>query len=111
MKPLMFEQRKSFPCGDREDFRTCAGNGDANCHRLRPTYSMKLIKKDPTLCDTCVYKIETMIPIKKEPKELYKEFRCYEKCKFCRKETDTWHKKTNTPVCNICAKSHTVADL
>ena len=52
-----------------------------------------------------------MIPIKKEPKELYKEFKAYETCKFCRKETDTWHEKTNTPICKDCAKSHKVADL
>ena len=52
-----------------------------------------------------------MIPIKKEPKELYEEFKTYEKCKFCRKETDTWHEKTNTPVCKVCAKSHKVNDL
>ena len=52
-----------------------------------------------------------MIPIEKEPKELYIEFKTYEKCKFCRKETDTWHEKTNTPICKDCAKSQTVADL
>jgi ribosomal protein L37AE/L43A len=52
-----------------------------------------------------------MIPIKKEPKELYKEFRYYENCKFCKQPTDTWHEKTNTPVCNKCAKTHSVADL
>lgn len=52
-----------------------------------------------------------MIPIKKEPKELYKQFNSYENCNFCRKETDTWHKKTNKPVCEVCAKSHKVIDL
>jgi hypothetical protein len=52
-----------------------------------------------------------MIPIEKEPKELFKEFRVYENCKFCRKPTDTWNKKTNTPVCDPCAKTHDVCDL
>ena len=52
-----------------------------------------------------------MIPIEKEPKELRIEFRIYELCNFCKKETDTWHKKTNTPVCLSCAKSHKVSEL
>ena len=52
-----------------------------------------------------------MIPIKKEPPELYKEFRFYEKCKFCRKETDTWHEKTNIAICKTCAKTHKVSEL
>lgn len=52
-----------------------------------------------------------MIPIKKEPEWLYKKFKTYEDCKFCRKGTDTWHRETNTPVCKGCAKSHKVADL
>lgn len=51
------------------------------------------------------------IPIEKEPKELYKEFRVYEKCAFCQKETNTWHRETNTPVCNDCAESHTSEHL
>ena len=52
-----------------------------------------------------------MIPIKKESIELYKEFGCFENCKFCNKETNTWHEKTNTPVCEECAKKHKVIEL
>lgn len=52
-----------------------------------------------------------MIPIKKEPKELYEEFGFYEKCKFCREETDMWHEKTNTAVCKKCSKNHKVDEL
>ena len=52
-----------------------------------------------------------MIPIKKEPEEFYREFKVYEKCKFCLKETDTWHQETNTPVCEDCAEIHEVVDL
>ena len=52
-----------------------------------------------------------MIPIKKEPKELYREFKAYEKCVFCKKQTDTWHESTNTPVCKVCAKVHKVSEL
>lgn len=52
-----------------------------------------------------------MIPIKKEPEELYKIFKRYEKCKFCRQETNTWHEKTNTPICKKCAQSHNISDL
>jgi hypothetical protein len=28
---------------------------------------------------------------------------CYEKCYFCKEETDMWHTPTNTPVCEKCA--------
>ena len=52
-----------------------------------------------------------MIPIKKEPNYLYQLFRSYENCKFCRKGTDTWHEKTNTPVCKECAKTHKEGEL
>jgi hypothetical protein len=52
-----------------------------------------------------------MIPIVKEPKELYKEFKCHEKCVLCRQETDTWNLKRNKPVCNVCAKKHKVKDV
>lgn len=51
-----------------------------------------------------------MIPIKKEPKELYEEFGFYENCKFCNQKTDTWHEKTNTPICKDCATSHKLED-
>lgn len=53
-----------------------------------------------------------MIPIEKEPPELYKEFRkTYESCYFCKKNTDTWHEPTNKPVCETCAKAHDVSEL
>ena len=52
-----------------------------------------------------------MIPLKQEPKELYEQFKTYEKCKFCRKDTDMWHEKTNTPVCKDCAKKHKASDI
>jgi len=52
-----------------------------------------------------------MIPIKKEPKEFYFEFKVYERCRFCQKETDTWHKKTNTPICKDCSRSHKVSEI
>jgi hypothetical protein len=47
------------------------------------------------------------IPIEKEPKE----FKCYERCYFCKKETNTWHNGTNQPVCSVCAKDHKVSEL
>ncbi len=52
-----------------------------------------------------------MIPIEKEPKEFYENLRVYENCFFCAIPTDTWHKKTNKPVCEICAKVHKVSEL
>ncbi len=63
------------------------------------------------VCSEIKTKLGIMIPVKKEPKELFLEFGFYEKCKFCHKPTDTWHKKTNTHICKCCAKSHTVSDL
>lgn len=52
-----------------------------------------------------------MIPIKKELPELYQEFKCHENCTFCKQPTDTWHEKTNNPVCAACATSHKVSEL
>lgn len=52
-----------------------------------------------------------MIPIVKEPKELYQEFRCYEKCIFCNKPSDTWCEKKNKCVCKDCAKIKNENDI
>jgi hypothetical protein len=52
-----------------------------------------------------------MIPIKKEPPEYFKETKVYEKCVFCKKSTDTWHERTNNPVCSNCNKEHKVSEL
>jgi DNA polymerase III psi subunit len=52
-----------------------------------------------------------MIPVVKEPKELYQEFRIHEHCFFCGNPTNTWHNGTNQPVCKICAKVHKVSEL
>jgi hypothetical protein len=52
-----------------------------------------------------------MIPTVKEPKEFYEEFRVHECCYFCKQPTDTWHWRTNQPVCTDCAKVHKVAEL
>lgn len=52
-----------------------------------------------------------MIPIEKEPQELIEELRVYEHCYFCDLPTDTWHLKTNQPVCKKCAKEHKVIEL
>jgi len=46
-----------------------------------------------------------MIPIEKEPKELFEEFGFYEVCIFCKNKTNMWHEK-RTPVCKGCAKTH-----
>lgn len=51
-----------------------------------------------------------MIPIAKEPKEYYQDWHCYEKCIFCDNDTDTWYEKKNIPVCETCAKKHTVKE-
>jgi hypothetical protein len=52
-----------------------------------------------------------MIPIKKEPAEMYEVTKVYERCVFCNQRTDTWHEKTNNPVCQECAKIHKVTEL
>ncbi len=51
------------------------------------------------------------IPIEKESRELFKQFHCHEQCVFCNKETTTWHKETNKPVCETCAQKHDVSEL
>ena len=52
-----------------------------------------------------------MIPIKKEEDALWSEFKFYEKCVFCLKPTNTWHIRTNNPVCKECSKTHKVSEL
>ena len=34
-----------------------------------------------------------------------------EHCVFCDATTPYWHKRTNTPVCQSCAKTHKVTDI
>lgn len=51
------------------------------------------------------------VKVRKEPKEVFKTFGVYEKCKFCKEETDTWHEKTNTPCCLSCAKNKNLNDF
>ncbi len=51
------------------------------------------------------------IEIEKEPSELWKEFKCYERCYFCKNTTDTWNMETNNPVCKDCADKHEVSEL
>lgn len=55
LKDGVYIPRNEFPCGSKEDFRISAMNGDSNCHRQRPSYSQRLIEKDPTVCNGCVY--------------------------------------------------------
>lgn len=50
-----------------------------------------------------------MIPIVKEPKEMYDNLKLYEDCIFCKLPTDMWHLKTNKPICERCAKLNTVS--
>jgi hypothetical protein len=49
-----------------------------------------------------------MIPLIKEPEEFYKNTHVYEHCFFCNEPTDTWHEKTNQPVCKKCSKKFKV---
>jgi hypothetical protein len=53
-----------------------------------------------------------MIPLVEESKDLYKNFKVYEKCYFgCGKATKFWHWRTNQPICKECAKTHKVAEV
>lgn len=47
-----------------------------------------------------------MIPIVEEEEIYFKELGVYERCHFCNEPTKFWHDKTNTPVCQKCAKKH-----
>lgn len=52
-----------------------------------------------------------MIPVIKEDKDMYEMTHVYERCFFCKKPTDTWHMRTNNPVCKDCAKERKVSEL
>lgn len=53
-----------------------------------------------------------MIPVELESDKIQEEFgSCIEQCYFCKTPTRFWHKKTNNPVCKICADRHKVSEL
>lgn len=52
-----------------------------------------------------------MIPVVKEPSAWVDRGYPLESCRFCRKPTLFWHKRTNNPVCPECAKNHKVGEL
>lgn len=52
-----------------------------------------------------------MMPIKKEPKDLFKGTRVYEHCIFCDNPTNTWNLRTNRPICDFCSKVHDVDEI
>jgi hypothetical protein len=52
-----------------------------------------------------------MIPIVKEDKDMYENTKVYENCVFCDHPTDTWHERTNNPVCSLCSKAHKAEEL
>lgn len=52
-----------------------------------------------------------MIPIEKEPADLYMNTRVYEHCMFCNTQTDMWNLETNKPICKVCAPKYKVKDI
>lgn len=49
------------------------------------------------------------IPIEKE-EDVWENWP-KERCEFCGNQTDTWHVRTNNPVCKSCSKIHKVSEL
>lgn len=45
-------------CGDWSSFKVFSKNGDAKCHTMKAPASEKKVKKNPSICDNCVYKIQ-----------------------------------------------------
>ena len=52
---INFKIRTEFPCGDRFDFKTISGNSDAMCFRKKSAYALRLVNKNPELCNKCIY--------------------------------------------------------
>lgn len=57
-----------------------------------------------------------MIPVEHEDIEELKKWgmglsNIVELCHFCHNGTRYWHRRTNTPVCQGCAKTHKVSDI
>lgn len=52
-----------------------------------------------------------MIPIEKEPDEMFRWTKVYEDCFFCKQPTDMWNRRTNQPVCEYCAVTHSQREL
>lgn len=51
------------------------------------------------------------ISLVKESESLINNFGFYEKCYFCKVNTNYWHWRTNQPVCKECAKKRKVHEL
>lgn len=58
VRSLDLDKITEFPCGEKSDVFVNASNSDANCHRKRFTKSIKLITKNPSTCNGCVYNKE-----------------------------------------------------
>ena len=52
-----------------------------------------------------------MINIEIESDEMYENFRCYERCVFCKCECPSWDIDTNQPVCTECSEKYDQSDL
>jgi hypothetical protein len=50
---------------------------------------------------------EEVISVEEEPEDMG----ILEQCFYCPKKTSTWHTKSNTPVCESCARKHRISDL
>lgn len=54
MQIIQFDNSTPSPsCGD--ELPVNCQNSDANCHRKRVSYARTLVKKNPDLCNTCIY--------------------------------------------------------
>lgn len=51
------EPEEEYPC---KDISGCSGNSDANCHRVRLSYAMRLVREsDMKICIGCIYNEQT----------------------------------------------------
>lgn len=53
---MLFEIRKIYPCGSKSDFEVYSSNSDANCFRIKTARAIQLVRKNPNICDECIYK-------------------------------------------------------
>ena len=55
MKGILVNKKDLYFPKCRSEMPVNSGNSDANCHRKRYCYSVKLLRENPDICNGCVY--------------------------------------------------------
>jgi hypothetical protein len=54
---MIFNIRQNYPCGIKSDFEVYSSNSDSNCFRIKTARAIQLVRKNPNICNGCLYYI------------------------------------------------------